>query len=353
MNPIDYKLRKLQFGEKARLSTYRKLAKFMKNGISLRQALDTMYNFASEEGKKPNNPQALALDEWRRGVAEGRRIGDAMKGWVPLRDVTIISSGEQAGKLENALENAVFLQVGSKKIKSAIIAGIAYPAVLFMVAVIFMYIAANKIIPAFADVVPKENWTGAGRSMAIMADVVNMGLVPAILLLIAASIGVIIAMPRWQGKLRAKLDSFPPFSIYRLSVGAGFLLTMAALVKAGVAIPQSLELIRQNAPPWYKERLTATLRQMNNGANLGEALYRTKLNFPEREAVADLRAYASMKGFDESLQMLGQEWMEDSVEKIQAQSGIMRNFAMIVMASIFGWIASGIFSLQQQIASGI
>jgi type II secretory pathway component PulF len=353
MNPIDYKIRKMQFGEKQRLSTYRKLAKFMKNGVSLRETLDTMYNFASEEGKKPHTPQALALDEWRRGVAEGRRIGDTMKGWVPQRDVTIISSGEQAGKLETALENAIFLQLGAKKIKAAIIKGLAYPAVLFLVAIIFMYIAATKIVPAFSDVVPKEQWVGTGRSMAVMADMVNAGLIPAIMFLVAATIGLIVALPRWQGKIRARLDSYPPFSIYRLSTGAGFLLTMAALVKAGVAIPQALELIRMNASPWYKERLTATLRQMNNGANLGEALYRTKLNFPEREAVADLRAYAGMKGFDESLQLLGQEWMEDSVERIEAQSGLIRNFAMILMAGIFGWIASGIFSLQQQIASGI
>jgi len=353
MNKLDYELRQMQFGSKQRLSSYRKIAKFMKNGISLPQALDTMYEFASEEGRKPNAPQALALDSWRKGVAEGRKIGEAMKGWVPQRDITIITSGEQAGKLEVALENAVFLQIGAKKIRGAIIKGLAYPAVLFMVAIIFMYISANKIIPAFASVVPKEQWVGAGRSMAIMADIVNVGLIPALLLLIAGSIGLVIAMPRWTGKLRAKLDSFPPFSIYRLSTGAGFLLTMAALVKAGVAIPRALELIRMNASPWYKERLTATLRQMGNGSNLGEALYRTKLNFPEREAVMDLRAYASMKGFDESLQLLGQEWMEDSVERIEGQSGIIRNFAMIVMAGIFGWIASGIFSLQQQIASGV
>lgn len=353
MNPIELKLLKMQFNEKHRLSIYRKLVKFMNNGVALTHALDIMYSFASEEGKKPKTPQAVALNAWRSKIKEGKLFGQAVQGWVPEADVTVIQSGEKAGNLIVALENAIFLQQGSKKIKTALIKGLSYPFILFAVAIGFLVLAANNILPAFAEVYPQEKWTGAGGSMAFVANSVNALLIPFLAGFGLLVTGLIYALPRWTGPIRAKLDNYVPFSIYRLMVGSGFLLSMAAMVRAGVAIPQALQLIRQSASPWYKERLTATLRQMGNGKNFGEALYQTGLKFPEKEAVADLRAYASMKGFDETLQMLGAEWMDESVERIEGQTGILKNVALMMMGGIFMWIASGIFSLQQQIASGV
>jgi type II secretory pathway component PulF len=353
MNKIEFYLLKMQFNEKQRLSTYRKLVKFMNNGVALTHALDTMYAYASEEGRKPKTPQAMAINAWRARVKEGKPFGESVRGWVPEADVTVILSGEKAGNLIVALENAIFLQQGSKKIKTALIKGLSYPFLLFSVALGFLVLAANNILPAFAEVYPPERWVGAGASMAFIANWVNTLIIPFVISAAIATAVLIYALPRWTGAIRAKLDGYPPFSIYRLSVGAGFLLSMAAMVRAGVAIPQALQLIRQSAMPWYKERLTATLRQMGNGKNFGEALYQTKLHFPEKEAVADLRAYASLKGFDETLQMLGAEWMDESVERIEGQTGILKNVALVMMGGVFMWIASGIFSLQQQIASGL
>lgn len=342
---------KLQFSAKTRLSTYRKLVKFLGNGVPLAQALDIMWGFASEDGKKPKKAQAVILDAWRKNVRNGQSFARAIDGWVPDKDRTIIDAGESAGRLDIAIENAVYIHEGGKKIKSAIISGLAYPGFLVAIAIGFMWMFGTQVVPSFAMVLPREEWVGQGASMAVLADIVDFYLFPGLI-----GFGIFIALivyslPRWTGRIRAKADSFAPYSIYRLSAGAGFLLSISSMVKAGIPIPAAMKILIRSAKPWYKERLTVTLGYVNNGQNLGEALYRSRFNFPDKESVADLRAYASLDGFDETLEKLGIEWMEDSVEKIKAQAAVLKNAAFIVLGGVFMWIASGIFALQGQIAN--
>lgn len=353
MTKFEKKFIKIQFGSKQRLSLYNKLIKFLKNGVSLPQALDIMWSYSSENGKKKKSSQAVILDDLRQKVRDGSTFGKAISVWVPDGDVTVIASGELAGNLIVALENAVFIQEGGKKIRSAIVAGVAYPILLVAVLIGFMYIVSSRVVPAFEEIIPKETFTGTGAGLAIMADIVNDYMNFFLGLIVISTVMIIIALPRWKGKIRVRFDSLPPFSLYRLSVGAGFLLSMSAMIKAGVSIPKALKIMRKNATPWYRERIDGALSFVANGKNFGEALYMTGHRFPDRETVADLRAYASLDGFDETLEKLGSDWMEESIEKINQQSAILKNAAFIILGITFMWIASGIFSLQQQVASGL
>ena len=186
--------------------------------------------------------------------------------------------------------------------------------------------------------------------MATLSDFVNIYLVPTLIAFGVLIFLIVISLSRWTGRARYIFDKLPPYSIYRLSSGAGFLLAVV-MVKAGIPIPETLRILQRSAKPWYKERITVTLGYVNNGQNLGEALYRSKFDFPDKETVNDLRAYASLDGFDETLEKLGMEWMEESVDKIKAQASVLKNLSFILLGGVFMWIASGIFALQQQIAN--
>ncbi len=344
---------RFQFNAKMRLAAYRKLSRFLGNGIQLGTALDIMWQHASDDGKKKNAAAAVAFDAWRRNIRNGLSFGRAIAGWVPDQDRIVIQSGEEAGNLKIALDNAIFIFEGSKKIKSAIIGGLAYPGFIVLIAIGFMVMFGIQVIPAFEGVLPRERWTGVGAQMAGLSDFVQFYLayvMAGVFTLIAVVVG---SMPRWTGRYRAIADRFPPYSLFRLNAGAGFMLAVAAMIKAGVAIPQIMRILANGSSPWFAERMNKTLLHINNGHNLGEALYRTGLGFPDMDSVKDLRAYASLEGFDETLQKLGEEWMEDSVEKIKAQANVMKNVALLIMGGVFGWIVGGIFSLQQQIQSSL
>lgn len=350
---LERQFLKLQFTGKMRLRLYRKLARFLGNDVNLTTALDTMWNHASNDGKKPKNVQAVVIDAWRRNVEEGKNFGVAIQDWVPQNDRVVIEAGEKAGNLSDAIENACMLYEGQKRIKTAVFIGLAYPVVLVALAFGFMAMFGIQVIPAFDQIVPRDRWTGVGASLAVMSDFVTTGLVPTLCTIAALVALMLWSMPRWTGKLRSKVDRIAPYSIYRLVAGSGFLLSVAALVKAGVKVTTVLSILARDANPWYAERVNSTLNLVNEGSNIGDALYRTGLNFPDAETVNDLRSYARLDKFDEMLMRLGRENLEDTVLKIQQQAVALKNVGIVMLGVVFAWIAIGLFDLQTQITAGM
>lgn len=58
----------LQFSNKTRLKLYRKIASLMKNRFSLMDALDMLHDGASNGGKNPSEPLAIAIASWGRSL---------------------------------------------------------------------------------------------------------------------------------------------------------------------------------------------------------------------------------------------------------------------------------------------
>lgn len=344
---------KLSFGAKARTRVYRKLSRFLSNSVTLSQALEIMHKHATVDGRKPKAPVALILAEWRRQIANGKNFGQAIQGWVPDSDRLVIEGYEKAGALAMGIEKAILISGAAKKIKTTLIMGLAYPFVLFWVAILMLVMFGLNVIPTFEEILPRENWTGIGGQMASLSDFIRDYLVIALAGMAIVTGAVIYSLPRWTGKWRAKFDRIPPWSLYRLVMGSGFMVTVGSMIKSGISIPSILKMLQRGASPWYIERLGRAYYHVNNGGNLGEALHRAGHNFPDAETVQDLRAYASLNGFDETLDKLGTEWLEESVVKVQAQTGMMKNLAILFLGAVFGWIAMGMFSLLQQITGSM
>jgi type II secretory pathway component PulF len=342
---------KLQFGAAQRIRVYQKLNRFLSSSVSLSRALEIMYQHASEDGRKPNDPTAVILLHWIRSVKNGQSFGQAIQGWVPDGDRLVIEGGEAAGNLPQAIERAVLISESLRLIVSTIVTGIGYPVMLFLAAVGFMIFFGTSVIPQFEEILPREEWTGIAGQMSVLSDFVQNGLIWVLLAL--AALGVLIAatMTKWTGSLRVKFDKYPPWSLYRLVIGAGFMLTVSGMIRSGIAVPKILVMLQRGSSPWYVEKLSKTLFQVKNGNNLGEALYRTGFNFPDKETVADLRAYASLNKFDETLERLGEEWLGDAVKRIKAQMAVLFMTCLLFFGGVFFWIAGGIFSLVNQVQS--
>lgn len=353
MKDLELKFARLQFGAKQRNRVYRKLTRFLGNGVPLPRALDILWQHASDDGRKPKEAQAIIIDQWRRHVNEGRKFGRAIRGWVPEADRLVIEGGESAGNLTVALEKAISINESAGRIKKTVVQGLAYPVMLVMAAVALLILIVRQVVPAFENVLPREEWTGLGAQMSAVATFVDGYLHVFLAFVIALTAVVTYSLPRWTGRMRARFDAVAPWSIYRLVIGSGFMLTTSGMIRAGIPLPTVLSMLARDASPWYRERLTQTLRWVNEGHNLGEALHKTNFRFPDRESVTDLRAYAALNKFDEALEKLGTEWLTESVEKIETQTAVLRNVGFLVLGLTFMWIYGGIFSLQQQISSSI
>ena len=86
---------------------------------------------------------------------------------------------------------------------------------------------------------------------------------------------------------------------------------------------------------------------------MGTALDKTKLNFPDTEVVADLKIYSELDNFEEALNNLANEWLEESVYLIEQKASILNMVALLTVGAVIAWAVMGTFEMQDQITNGM
>ncbi len=337
---------------KTRLKLYRKIASLMKNRFSLMDALDMLHDGASNGGKNPSEPLAIALAAWARALNNGAPFSDALKGWAPDRERLMLSVGD-VSDLENALLNLIKVTEGSTKMLRPIIGAITYPSFLLMMSVLIIYAIGVYMVPPMIDAAPNVRWHGMAADLVDLSAwikdnwLVAFASLPITMAIIYVTIGI------WTGTIRAIFDNMPPWSLYKIFTGISWLLALSALVKGGTPVSTALRALRRDASKYLKERIDKTLVFVNNGDNLGQALAKTGLNFPDKEIIADLKIYSELDNFEEALDNLANEWLEESVYMIEERAGILNMVALLSIGAVIAWAVMGTFEMQDQITSGM
>lgn len=342
----------LQFSNKTRLKLYRKIASLMKNRFSLMDALDMLHDGASNGGKNPSEPLAIAIASWGRSLNNGMTFSDALKGWAPDRERLMLSVGD-VSDLESALMNLIKVTEGSTKMIRPIVGAITYPAFLTMMSVLIIYAIGVYMVPPMIDAAPTVVWRGMARDLVDLSAwikdnwLVAFASLPITMAVIYFTIGI------WTGKVRAFFDNIPPWSLYKVFTGISWLLALSALVKGGTPVSTALRALRRDASRYLKERIDKTLVYVNNGDNLGQALAKTGLDFPDREIIGDLKIYSELDNFEEALDKLANDWLEESVYMIEEKAGVLNMAALLSIGGVIAWAVMGTFEMQDQITSSM
>ncbi len=342
----------IQFSNKTRLKLYRKIASLMRNRFSLMDALDMLHDSASNGGKNPGEPLAIAIASWGRALNNGKTFSDALHGWAPSRERLMLSVGD-VSDLEGALLNLIKVTEGSTKMIRPIIGAIAYPSFLMMMAILIIYAIGVYMVPPMIDAAPNVIWRGMAKDLVDLSDWIKdnwlfaFSSLPIVMFIIYFTIGI------WTGKIRAAFDNLPPWSLYKVFVGISWLLALSALVKGGTPVSTAMRALRRDASKYLRERIDKTMVFINNGDNLGQALAKTGLNFPDKEIISDLKIYSELDNFEEALDNLANEWLEESVYMIEEKAGILNMVALLAIGAVIAWAVMGTFEMQDQITSGM
>ncbi len=335
-----------------RLKLYRKIASLLRNRFSLMNALDMLHEGASNGGKNPKEPIAIAIAAWGKALQNGQPFSDALKGWAPDRERLMLSVGD-VSDLESALVNLIRVSEGSTKMIRPIIGAITYPSFLFMMSVLIIYAIGVFMVPPMIEAAPDVRWRGMAETLVDLSYWIQanwlfaFSILPIVGLIIYGTISI------WTGRVRALFDHIPPWSLYKIFVGISWLLALSALVKSGTPVSTSLRALRRDASRYLKERIDKTLVFINNGDNLGQALYKTGLDFPDPEIINDLRIYSELDNFEEALEKLANEWLDESVYLIENKAALLNMAAILTVAGIIAWAVMGVFEMQDQITSAM
>ncbi len=333
-----------------RLRLWRKLSRLLANGVPIVKALQELRSQrmqASGEG----HSECVALDQWIRRMSNGLSLGQAVDGWTTEDERMLISAGEERGNLSVAFGWIEQILTARNRIVKAVIGGVSYPLVLACMAAGLLVLYSYRIIPVYANVSRDHAWTGLAASMVWLANTVRAwiwvagGSGAALLVLFLWS------LPRWDGWLRVRFDRLAPYSIYRIMKGSAWLISLAAMVGVGRRIEDSLIALQgQQSGAWAVNRTNASLTGIRRGLSLGAALKESNNEFPDREVIADMLVYSQLSGVDESLRILANELLESSVERVQAQTAVLKNIGVMLMAGLIAWTTGGLMNMNLQLA---
>ena len=285
-------------------------------------------------------------------IENGMPFSDALKGWAPSRERLMLSVGD-VSDLESALLNLIKVTEGSTKMVRPIIGAVSYPSFLFMMSILIIYAIGAYMVPPMIDAAPDVRWVGTARTLVDISSwiqenwLVAFVTFPVIMIVIYATIGI------WTGPVRAVIDNVPPWSLYKVFIGITWLLALSALVKGGVPVSTALQSLRRDSNAYLKERIDKTLIFINNGDNLGQALAKTGLDFPDPEIINDLKIYSELDNFEEALDNLANDWLEESVYMIEEKAGILNMVALLAIGGVIAWAVMGTFEMQDQITSNM
>lgn len=347
---IDQKWMKYKFNAKARIEVYASLGNYVQAGWPLTGAISQNYVIASRDGKCPNDPIAIVMDDWRRRMVGGMPFSEAIAPWVPENERVIVSSSEDSD-LPKAVTNLQRIFSAKAQVRNAIFGSLSYPLFLVILCLGFIVFFRLFVVPSFADILPRSKWGYAPSILANFGDfLIDFG--PLLLLLGAVLIGTVSwSLPNWTGKMRSKFDRLPPWSIYKIYQGASFMLMLSAMRAAGETDYGALTVMLKSASPWLKSQLEMPRRLTADGKPIGIALYITKTDFPDEKTVLNLRSYAALPNFAEVLEITGEKWLKDAVTKISKQMVFLNYFSLFMVAfTILGFLGT-ITSLAVQLIS--
>ena len=353
MNKLEILYAKLvcRFSRDKRVTIWRKLVSLLKNDFTLIDALNRIQMIESKGGAKPNEPFAICMREWEKNLERGLSFSEATRGWVPAEETLLLTSGNMSS-LVVALENVSRIIVANKRISGAVFGAIAYPLLLLVLVIGIIIMVGIYLVPPLAEVAGDSMvWTGGAATLIWVSNLASKYWHIVAIIFVASGVLVWWSLPRWAGRIRAAFDKIPPWNIYKIRLSVGWMMSLAAMVSSGVAIPDAMRMLADNSNRYLRKILDETLRYIANGDNLGDALQNTGMDFPNQELIGDLTIYADMNDFDSNLNQISNDYLENSVKKIESVSNVLNSVGILLITAVIAWVVLGTFQMQDQITA--
>ncbi|MCQ2567977.1 MAG: type II secretion system F family protein [Alphaproteobacteria bacterium] len=353
MNRLELLYARLVFrtDTEKRMAVTRKIASLLRNNFTLMAALHRTEVIEPDHGRKPNEPFAIAMRDIQQNLERGMTFAQATYDWVPREETLLMISGN-VSSLVISLENVGRIVNGINRIKRAMWSAVTYPLFLFVLTVAIVIMVGLYLVPPLTEAAGSTVvWRGSAASLVWVSEMAGKywhllaGGFAILFVLIWSS------LPVWTGKLRTLFDKLPPWNTYKLQLSVSWLMSLSAMVSAGVSVPDAMRLLADYSNRYLADILEEALHYIANGENLGNALAATGKDFPSSEIVGDLIIYSDMNDFAKNVSQIANDYLEESVRKMESISSVLNSIGIILVSIIIGWVVMGTFQMQEQITS--
>ncbi|MDP2921817.1 MAG: type II secretion system F family protein [Candidatus Omnitrophota bacterium] len=253
----------------------RQLATMVDSGIPLVQALDIL----CEQIEKPVFKGIVG--KIRDDIETGSSLSDALARHPAVFSglyINMVKAGESSGALDDILDRlAAYLEKANtlqRKVKSSLV----YPAVVVTMAILITLVMLLKVIPTFKGIFAMLGGTLPlpTRILILVSDTIRQMFVYVVIAAAVIVFGVKSYMKTSRGKenFDRLLLSMPVLGpLFRKVAVAKFTRTFATLVKSGVPILTSLEIVGKTAGNAVIEKAVESVRNgIKEGENIADPL---------------------------------------------------------------------------------
>lgn len=298
--------------------------------ISLEATKDPLLKF---------NSVYVFLDNGRKVLGSGKSLSECFEGWLPPEQIVLIKTGEETGKISDAIADCIKLEQQISLIKKTIKKASFMPVFAMTMLLGVLVGAYQKGIPLLSEIVPLEEWEGMPLQLYNMTH--TFGADP----MQTAIIGVtVVAAFGWSipnldipsvPEIRNLLDKYMPFfGIYQTMQASIFLRSLSTLLASGVRVKDAFDLIIQNSTPYVANRVTMMRDQIASGGDLGDCFINPFLG----ENGQDLSDMAKGDSLEEALEEVASETMIEVLETLPAKLNLL---GKALIASCLGVVMFG------------
>ncbi len=327
---LELMVRRIAFRRSVRTRTWRILADLLESGMELNRALPMV---AEIQGRGRTTFQAILGD--LRGSLGTDRFAATVTDYVPEAEAMLFRRFGLASDASIFRAAATLTDV-DERIAKAIRQALMWPVFLFFLVFVLLYTLGTSLFPTLETLAPLREWPVSSQIVGRVAmGVADHAIIVAgaLALLVAACVLV----ERFHaGFGREWLDRIPPFSLYRLRMGATFAFVLLENARVGHEINRAFLLnLAEGLPPYSRSRILAIARYADR-TNIGNAAITAGHGFPDPELNAVLRAYAGHADWVPRYGRYANAWLERLQERVETMVQVLRLVLMFLAAAIIG-----------------
>lgn len=342
---------KFYFNTKKRIEIYEQIMAMMNEGMPIVNVVSDLAEIYRGENK--SDPRVYILQCWKKAMENNGSIIKEVSRWVPESEVVMFKTAEESGEWVRCLESLIFQLEKQDEIVKVIRSEMFYPVFLtaFLIGILAGF--GGFGVPMLIEMLPLSSWPEFSRPLYLISTFVY-GNAHWVAIGIAIFLVVIFRLQsKYVGRYRKYLDLVPPFNIYKAMQGASFLISLAALLRSGIPIIESVSIINKNSSPWLKVRIRDIKKAFDKGESGASALISAgKDSMFTRDVRVQVKAYSKLAQMDKAMNKIGVVAINITVQNVKMIVGLIKLSMVFMVAMSIVWIYASFAMVSQMATQG-
>ncbi|MCR5383239.1 MAG: type II secretion system F family protein [Saccharofermentans sp.] len=332
-----------KLGTKDLVLISRQLASLLSAGITVVRSLDMLYQqLESKKAKK-------CIGEIYESVQSGRNLSEAFadqRGVIPNIMISMISAGEESGRLDEVMERLAEHFAKEAKVKNKISSAMIYPKILAGLTAVVAIGLLTFLVPKVGTTIAELGGEMPALTKALLA--ISGSLVKFWYIYLSVTGLVVYGFKLWKSSDKgaeqwSKLMLTIPVvgKATKMTASARFTRTVATLLKSGISVLQAVEITEKSLDNVILQKKLELARvEIRKGTSLSRSI-RDITEFPPM--IYAMVSIGEESGTLDSILEKAADYFEDEADSAtQKMVSALEPIMIIIMAIIVGLVVGGI-----------